>query len=117
MAEPESPGSEKTSDLLSLVDYTPLHGGLVDGHVVEVVANNGEDAVRAADGGASGIAALDDQQARFTVRVPHVGVAHQVVGDGDHKWKQTIFGKIKLPVGVSAGETFDCELVGVQLRS
>jgi hypothetical protein len=52
--------------------------------------NMPEYAVRAADGGASGIAALDDQQAWFAIRVPHVGVVHQVVGDGAHKWKQTI---------------------------
>jgi len=64
-----------------------------------------------------GIAALDDQQAQLAIRVPHVGIAHQVVGDGAHKWKQTIFGIFELPVGVSAGETFDRELVGLQLRS
>ena len=40
---------------------------VVDGHIVEEVANDGEDAVRTADGGASGIAALDDQQAWFAV--------------------------------------------------
>jgi len=40
-----------------------------------------------------------------------------VVGDDAHKWKQTIFGIFELPVGVSAGETFDRKLVGIQLRS
>ena len=79
---------------------------------MEVVANDREDAVCAADGGVSGIAALDDQRARFAVQVPHVGVAHQVVGNGAREWKQTIFGIFELPVGVSAGETFDRELVG-----
>lgn len=71
-----------------------------------------KDAVRAADGGASGFAALDDQRGRFAVRLPHVGVAHQNVGNSSHKWKQTIFGIFKLP-----GGTFDCELVGLQLCS
>ena len=97
--------------------YPPLHGGLVDGHIEEVVANDGEDPVRAAGGGASGIAVLNDQQARVTIRVPHVRFAHQVLGDGAHKWKQTIYGVFELPVGVSAGETFDRELAGPQLRS
>ena len=46
---------------------------------------------------------LDDQQARFAVRVPHVGGAHQFVGDGANKRKQTIIGILELPVGVSAG--------------
>ena len=54
----------KAFRLAGVVDYPPLHGGLVDGHVDEVFANDGEDAVRAADGRVSGIAALDDQQAR-----------------------------------------------------
>ena len=27
----------------------------------------------------------DNQQARFTVRIPHVGIAHQLVGDGTPK--------------------------------
>ncbi len=78
---------------------------------------DGEDAVRAAEGGVGGIATLDDQQARFAVRVPHVGGAHQFVGYGAKKRKQTIMGIHELPVGVSAGKTFERELVGCQLRS
>jgi hypothetical protein len=53
---------------------------------------------------ASGLAAFDDQQARFAIRVPHIRVAHQVIGDGAHKWKQTIFGIFELPVGISMGK-------------
>ncbi len=105
--------------LAVVVEYRPLHGGPVDGHVIEeVLANDGEDAVRAAEGGASGVSVLDDQQARFAVRVLHVGVVHQVVGEGAHKWKQAIVGGIfEFPISVPAGETFDCEFVGIQIRS
>jgi hypothetical protein len=73
--------------LAVVVDYSPLHRGLVDRHVAKIVANDGEDAIRAAEGGASGIAPLGDQQARFAVRVPHVGGVHQVVGNDALKWK------------------------------
>jgi len=41
--------------LAVVVDYRPLYGSLVDGHVDEVVTNDGENPVRTADGGASGI--------------------------------------------------------------
>ena len=41
-------------------EYRPLHGGLID-RVEGVLTNDREDAVRAAEGGAGGIAALDDQ--------------------------------------------------------
>jgi hypothetical protein len=80
-------------------------------HVGEVVTNDGEEAVRAAEGGVGGIPALDNQQARFTVRVPHVGGVYRFVGDGANQWKQTINGTLELPVGVSEGETFERELV------
>jgi len=92
--------TEPKSQRLPTCYYPPLHGSQVDGHVhvvAEVVPNDGEDAVGAADGSTSGISIiLDDQQARFAVRVPHVGVVHQVVG-GAHQWKQTIFGDIRTP--------------------
>ena len=60
ITEPESPGPDETSDFV-VVDYCPFHGGPVDGRVSEVFADDREDAVRMADGNASGIAALDDQ--------------------------------------------------------
>jgi hypothetical protein len=44
-------------------------------------------------------------------------VAHQIFSDDAHKWEQTIWGIFESPVGVSAGETFERELVGLQLRS
>jgi hypothetical protein len=90
--------------LAVVVDDTPLHGGLVDGRVVEIVADDAEDAVGAADGGASGVAVLHDQQAGLAGRVPHIGVAHQVVTDGVHEGKETIAGITELPVGVTAGK-------------
>ena len=85
--------------LAVVVDYAPLHRGLVDGRVVEVVADDAEDVVRAADGGASGVTVLDDQQAGLVVQVPHVGVAHQMIADGAHEGKQTIVGESEPPVG------------------
>ena len=60
------PASEKTRFVV-IVEDCPLHGGLVDGHVTKVIANGGEDAIRTADGGASGIPSLDDQQTGLTV--------------------------------------------------
>jgi hypothetical protein len=103
--------------LTVVVDNPPLHGGLVDGRVVEVVADDAEDAVRAVDGGASGVTVLDHQQAELAVQVPHIGVAHQVVTDGAHEGKVTIVRESELPVGVSAGITLERELVGIQFRS
>ena len=41
-------------------------------HVSEVFANDREDAVRAADGGVTGTAILDDQQARLVVFKSHM---------------------------------------------
>ena len=75
-------------------------------HVVAaVLSNDREDTVRAADGGTSGIVIiLDNRQAWFAMRVPHVGVVHQVVGDSAYQWKQKIFGIFELPIGVSAGK-------------
>ena len=87
--KPESPGGRFRKDFwfAVIIEYPPLHGGLFDRHVVEeVVASDGEDAVGAADGGASGMPFLtDNQQARFTVRIPHVRIAHQLIGDGTPK--------------------------------
>ena len=103
--------------LVVVVDDPPLHGGLVDGRVVEVVADDAEDAVRAADGGASGVTILDHQQAGLAVQVPHIGVAHQVVTDGAREGKETIVGESELPVGVSVGITLERELVGIQFCS
>ena len=52
-----------------IVDDTPFHRGLVNGRVVEeVVADNGEHAVGAADGGPGGISVLDHQQAVYRPR-------------------------------------------------
>ena len=50
----------KDLPLSAVVDYRPVHGGLVDRHVGEVVSNNGEDVVRAVEGGVGGIAILDE---------------------------------------------------------
>ncbi|KAH9957099.1 hypothetical protein BC827DRAFT_1157419 [Russula dissimulans] len=86
MLEPESPGFKNTSDFLF-----------------------------AADGGASGVAVLDVQQAELAVQVPHIGVAHQVVTDGAHEGKEMIVGESELPVGVSVGITLERELVGSSL--
>src|SRR5260221_6885500 len=57
----------KDLGLAIVVNDTPLHGGLVDRHVVEIVADDREDAGGAAEGSASGITILDDQQASFAV--------------------------------------------------
>jgi hypothetical protein len=70
-------GFRKDVRFAVVVDYPPLHRGVVDGHVVDVVlANDGEDASRAANGGVSGIATLDDQQAQFAICVPHIRGVH-----------------------------------------
>jgi hypothetical protein len=101
-----------------VVDYPPLHGGVVDGHVVDVVlANDGEGAGRAADRGVSGTAALDDHQAQFAVCVPHIGGVHQFVGDDAPQWEETINGIFELPVSVSAGESLEREIFGRQRRA
>lgn len=89
----------------------------MDGRVVEVVADDAEDAVRAADGGASGATVLDYQQAGLAGRVPHVGVAHQVVTDGAYEGKKTIVRESELQVRVSAGITLEREFGGIQFRS
>lgn len=102
--------------LTVVVDDPPLHGGLVDGRVVEVVADDAEDAVRASDGGASGVTVLNYQQAELAVQAPHIGVAHQVVTNSAHEGKETIVGESELPV-VSAGITLEREFVGIQFRS
>ena len=49
--------------LAVIVEYPLLHEDLVDRHVLEVVANDGENTIWMANGGASSIAILDDQQA------------------------------------------------------
>jgi hypothetical protein len=98
-------GFRKDTRFTVVVDYPPLHGCVVDVHVVDVVlANDKEGAGRTADGGVSGTAALDDHQAQFAVCVPHIGGAHQFVGDDAPQWEETIYGIFELPVGVSAGE-------------
>jgi len=89
----------------------------MDRHVGRVVADDRNDAIRAAEGGASGTARLDDQQTRFAIRVPHVGGAHQGVGDGALKCELTVFGIFELPVIISAGETLSRELSVLHLRS
>ena len=76
-------GLRKRPRLAVVADYRPFHGGLADGHVqMEVLADDGEDAVRAAERGASGTPALDHQQARLAFQAPHIGFSHQLVGDG-----------------------------------
>ena len=98
---------QKDFQLAVIVEYPLLHGSLVDGHVLEVVTNDEENTICMADGGASSIAILDNQQAQFAILVPYVGVAYQLIGDGVPKWKQTIFGIFELPVGISMGVTLD----------
>jgi len=101
-----------------VVDYRPLHGGCADGHIPgEVLTNDGEDPVRAAERGASRIAVLDDQQTRFAVLVLHVRVPHKLVGDRAPKWEQTISRVFESPVGDSTGVAFRVELFGRQLSS
>ncbi len=80
----------------------------MDGHIVVVVANDGEDAVGTANGGVSSSAALNDQQARFTIRVQLVGGAHHVISKGTHKRKQTTFGI--LIISLFGGKSFRLEL-------
>jgi hypothetical protein len=79
--------------------------------VVEVLADVGEDAGSAAYVDAGGVAVLYDQEARFTVVIERIWVAHQVLRDKISKPEEAVIQIRKGRGGVGAGAHLQCELV------
>jgi hypothetical protein len=70
-------GGGEDSGLVVVGEDSPLHRRPVS-VTVEVLADVGEDASSAAYGDAGGVVVLYDQEARFTVVIKRIWVAHQV---------------------------------------
>ncbi len=96
-------GGGEDTWLVVVGEDSPLHRRLVSA-VVEVLTDEGEGASGAAYGDASGVAVLYDEEARFTVVVEHIRVAHLVFLYEIPKLKEAVIRILKRRGGVGTGE-------------
>ena len=57
------------------------------------------------------VAILDNQQAGLIIQIPHVQAMHKLITDDPTDWKQMVFQIVKVPVGVTAQEALDGEVL------
>ena len=109
-------GRGEGTRLVVVRENSPLHRGLVS-IVAKIFADVREYTGSAAYGNASGIAVLDNQQARFTVVVEHIWLAHEVFRDEVPKWEEAAIRILEGRGSVDAGVHLKCELVLRNLRA
>lgn len=99
-------GGGEGTRLIVVGEDSPFGRGLVS-TIAEIFADVGEYTVSAAYGDASGIAALDNEQARFTVAVKHVWFVYEVFRDEVLKWEEAVMRILEHWGGVH----LECEVV------
>ena len=106
-------GGGEGTRLVVVGDDSPLRRGLVS-IVAKIFADVGEYTGGAAYGDSSGLAVLDNQQARFTVGVEHIWFAHEVFRDEVPKWEEAVIRILEARGGVVH---LECELAHRNLHA
>jgi hypothetical protein len=85
------------------------------GDVQEVVTNNGEHTVGAANSDTHSIVAFHKQQAWLSVAVKRIRAVHYVFENGTRKWKEMILGELEFPASIASGKTLESRILSAVL--